>query len=386
MNTNNKNKLIALIKKMLAGEASIEDIRRLFNFFQSHQQITTWQNHFEPKERVEEKIFDNIQKKANIGAHKKPKMFQLFQKNLVKYAAVLLLGGFVTYIYFYTKLPIQGDDVKVVTNTIQAGSDKATLTLENGTTVPLEKGSFYKAQNVQSNGEEIIYDITNESDVAIEVVYNYLTIPRGGQFFVQLSDGTKVWLNSESQLKYPKSFIAGKPRTVELVYGEAYFEVSPSSANKGMSFMVTSEGQWIEVLGTEFNVKAYRDENQIYTTLVEGAIALSYYGERVLLKPDERAVLNDQTKTLEIHVVDVYNEVSWKDGVFSFRKKPLKEVMKVLSRWYDIDVVFENKQLENKTFKGVLVKNQKLEDILSILKSASTLKAYEINDKTIILK
>ena len=148
-----------------------------------------------------------------------------------------------------------------------------------------------------------------------------------------LSDGTKVWLNSESQLKYPVAFNDGETRQVELVYGEAYFDVSPSTAHKGARFKVFNQSQEVEVLGTEFNIKAYKDETNIYTTLVEGKVAISAAGKNQILKPNQQSNLNLETGSIEITTVDVYNETTWIDGIFSFENKPLKEILKVLSRW-----------------------------------------------------
>ncbi|WP_066219612.1 FecR family protein [Formosa haliotis] len=213
-----------------------------------------------------------------------------------------------------------------------------------------------------------------------------MTIPRGGQYHLVLSDNTEVWLNSESQLKYPVNFIEGKVREVELVYGEAYFEVSPSVKNGGAKFKVRVKLQVIEVFGTEFNVKSYKDESKTYTTLVHGKVAINLDTKSYPLLPNYQAVLSNEDNLINFERVDVYSETSWKDGVFSFRNKSLMEVMKVLSRWYDIDVIFENQDLKRKKFKGVLGKNQNIEEILLILKSSGSLKSYEINEEVIILK
>ena len=158
-------------------------------------------------------------------------------------------------------------------DTIIIGVDKATLTLEDGSNITLEKGQSYSINNIQSNGVEIVYKALENNVVEnSKIKYNYLTVPRGGQYFIKLEDDTKVWLNSESRLKYPTSFVKGQDRKVELLYGEAYFDVSPSTSHQGASFKVLSGVQEIEVLGTEFNVKAYHDEDYIYTTLVEGKV------------------------------------------------------------------------------------------------------------------
>nr|WP_276520152.1 FecR family protein [Aestuariivivens sediminis] len=248
----------------------------------------------------------------------------------------------------------------------------------------MEKGNPIQTQNAISNGEEIVYK--NKEQEVVELVFNHLTVPRGGQFVIELSDGTQVWLNSESQLKYPVNFMEGQAREVELVYGEAYFDVSPSTAHNGARFKVLNKAQEVEVLGTEFNIKAYRDETNIYTTLVEGKVALEYNGKRQNLSPSFQSNVDVVSQTVSIGKVDIKSVVSWKMGVFSFRGKPLKEIMKVISRWYDVDVVFENKELEKITFKGVLGKNQNLEEILETIKTLSIINNYKINGKIITLE
>ena len=301
-----------------------------------------------------------------------------------KYAAAASVLLIVASTIFLNK----GDDTPqftepiIVNNNIEAGIDKATLTLADGSDVTLEKGQVYESNNVTSNGEEIIYN----KAAGKEITYNYLTIPRGGQFFIKLSDGTQVWLNSESQIKYPVSFTTGEPRLVELVYGEAYFDVSPSTDHKESAFKVYHNMQEVQVLGTAFNIKAYKDETNIFTTLVEGKIAINGESLNKVLKPGEQATLSREDKSIKINEVDVFREIAWKEGVFSFRHKPLKEIMKVLSRWYDMDVIFENTELESERFMGTLDRNQKIEDILLSIKSTNAINTYEINNKTIRLK
>ena len=272
----------------------------------------------------------------------------------------------------------------IVNNTIESGSNKATLTLENGIEVPLEKETKYVAANATSNGEELVYKTQNNAKS--EIVYNYLTIPRGGQFQLQLADGTKVWLNSETKLKFPVAFIEGQTRQVELLYGEAYFEVSPSSNHNGSRFNVKTQLQNIEVLGTAFNIKAYQNDTNIYTTLVEGMVDINSMGITRQLLPNQQSILNLDSEKLTINNIDVYNEISWKNGLFSFKGKPLKEIMIVLARWYDIDFEFNDESLENVKFNGVLLKKQSLEEILTIIKETEFINAYEITAKKITIK
>jgi ferric-dicitrate binding protein FerR (iron transport regulator) len=335
-----------------------------------------------------EKAWKSIEEK--IQNRKERPGFILFKKTWYKYAAAAIAIGVLTTTYFFkdTMFNSYVEPTPTIVNTnensIGPGTDRATLTLEDGSIVTLEKGDAYQTQNANSNGQQIVYKTGKQ--YPSEIAYNYLTVPRGGQFFIELSDGTQVWLNSGSQLKYPVSFMEGKPRVVELVYGEAYFDVSPSAEHKGSKFKVFNQSQEVEVLGTEFNIKAYKDEANIYTTLVEGKVTISSGSQREKLIPGQQSNLDLENKSITIAKVDVKTETSWRHGVFSFRGKPLKDIMKVISRWYNVDVVFENRQLEDITFKGVLGKNQDIQEILETIKSLSIIKNYEIDGKQIILK
>lgn len=270
----------------------------------------------------------------------------------------------------------------ITKNTIEAGTDKAILTLADGSDIKLEKGEIYTTKNAKSNGTEIVYDSGISSN---EIVYNYLTIPRGGQFFVKLSDGTKVWLNSESRLKYPVNFPKETTRQVELVYGEAYFDVSPSTKHDEVKFKVINQAQEVEVLGTEFNIKAYKDESNLYTTLIEGKVVVNTIGKNTVLAPSQQLNLDLKTNNTAISKVDVYQEISWKNGVFSFKNKSLKDITKVLSRWYEVEVAFNDQTLEKMVFNGTIKKKLSITDVLETITVGNGIE-YEINDRTVLLK
>lgn len=301
-----------------------------------------------------------------------------------KFGVAASIALLVALTIMYNRDSLQNSEPTVVHSEISVGTDKATLTLEDGSVVVLEKGKKYQTQNASSNGEEIIYN--KATNTRKSLTYNYITVPIGGQYNVILSDGTQVWLNSDSQLKYPVSFVEGETRQVELVYGEAYFDVSSSIEHAGSGFRVNNKSQIIKVLGTEFNVKAYKDEEHIYTTLVEGEVLFIAGAVEEKLAPSQQMVLNISNGNMSVMEVNVYNEISWKDGIFSFRRKPLGEIMKVLSRWYDIEVIFENKKLENAGFNGVLGRDQNIEEIIEAIKNFGIIENYEINNKTVILK
>lgn len=386
MTNDNKHKLLSQIERLLAGDANLKEIKNLFNFFQSHQRINQWHDELGSKDNVGANIFEKVQKSLLIGPYKKKsKVILFFQKKLIRYAAVILLGGLMGYIFMTTQNSTTTKETLTATNHFKKGEYKAMLTLEDGSLVLLEKDSLYNSSTLYSNGQEIIYNSNTSTVDANVTAYNYLTIPRGGQFFVKLSDDTKVWLNSESQLKYPESFVKGKERTVELIYGEAYFEVSPSTEHSGTGFKVVSKNQSIEVLGTQFNLRAYDDESEVYTTLVEGSIVLENTQQKIVLKPNQQSAVGDSNAKFKVRKVDVYNEISWKEGVFSFEDKPLVEIMSVLGRWYNFNVLFENKKLEKDLFGGSFSKDQELSEILDMIKNI-TQADFEIKDKIILIK
>lgn len=381
-----KENLENIISKYIDNEASESELEELLVWLEDSKNEKVFiknitLNHYLNKSF---KKFDSVkayQRSLNIyNESRKKKRVSTYFKYVAAASIVLLIS--LTIITSNQNTEVI--DPIIVSNNIEVGTDKATLTLANGTDVALGKGETYINDNIKSNGEELVYENVNKPKSEIE--YHYLTIPRGGQYFIKLHDGTRVWLNSESQLKFPTYFIEGETRKVELVYGEAYFDVSSSTKHKDSKFEVFNQAQEIEVLGTEFNIKAYRDEINVYTTLVEGEIVLNIKGRKQYLSPNQQSNFNRSTNVLSVEVVDVYNEVSWKDGIFSFDGKTLKEIMKVLSRWYNIDVTFLDKSAEEEKFKGALRKNKNLRDILLNIKNFGTIKDFEINEKTVIIK
>lgn len=302
----------------------------------------------------------------------------------IKYAAAACVIFAATYFYTESlKQPAAVEEVSAID--IPIGTDKATLTLGNGTSVALEKGKTFKNSFAESNGEQLVYTDQPSAKEQGPVEYNYLTIPRGGQFYMRLDDGTKVWLNSDSKIKYPVNFIAGQTREVELIYGEAYFEVSKSTVHNGDAFTLKANEQTITVLGTEFNIKAYRDETEILTTLIEGSVNVSNSIEDKLLKPGQQAKLSQASNAFKVYEVHVADEIAWRDGMFSFTNKPLNEIMKVLSRWYDLDITIENPAIETVGFTGVLSKEQSIVNILKAIQSTNNM-AYTFNNKNLIIK
>ena len=378
----NLYKVDKLILKLIDNSISEEESKRLQSWLEDSENLKYFNDYIEVNQLINsKKEFDHrsslneFVEKSQINKNKRLKRKLFYAAaSVVVFISIAFLIKNNNETNVNTTVIANYDDIKI-------GTDKATLTLEDGSSVALGKGQVYKTGKVASNGEQIVYN-NAESET---IVYNYLTVPRGGQFEITLADGTQVWLNSESKLKYPVAFKEGVSRQVELVYGEAYFDVSPSEKHHGSTFKVVSHLQEVEVLGTEFNIKAYRDDAHVYTTLVEGKVVVNNEVFKEKLSVNEQSVLSDVRGAIAISTVNVYNETAWRKGVFSFRNKDLKEIMKALSRWYDVDIVFENKKLETIQFNGVLSKNMTLEEILNPIKRNINLN-YKVYDNKIILQ
>lgn len=380
-----KEDFLLLLNRYLSGDTNLEENNKLLNYYESFQTDKDWDENLGSKEGLELKMRTRLQNAIQSEESKIISIQPFYTKTsfkLIAMAASLLLLISISLIINKTN-PLKIETPQVAHKEILIGSDKATLTLEDGSVIELEKGKSYSKGNASSNGEKLIY---NSNGKSAAIANNLLTIPRGGQFFVQLADSTKVWLNSESQLKYPVAFVDGQTRQVELVYGEAYFEVSPSTKHKGSRFKVKTQEQNVEVIGTEFNIKAYRDEPAIYTTLVQGVVAVSNAAKKQILTPSQQSKITEYNGNISVSEVDVYNEISWRKGLFVFKGMPLKDIARVLSRWYDVDIVFADPALGNVKFNGVLNKNQKLEDILTTIKNINFINAYEKKDNKIIIK
>ena len=382
-------KILIIIKKYLNNEASYSDIKRLIIWLDSKENITIFKEYVSLEYLINKNLkkFETTKLVDEILNFKenKAKIRVLNFKRLFKYAATIIV--LVAIAYFFTKENSKIDKPILVNSNIEKGTDKATLTLGDGSTIILSKEQKYVSDEVSSDGEKLIYQESKDKATISkrEIVYNYLTIPRGGKFYLELADQTKIWLNSESKIKYPVEFHNGQTREVELLYGEAYYEVSPSSNHHGDKFRVITQGQDVEVFGTEFNIKAYKGEEVIKTTLVAGSISLNIDKKHQLLIPSQQSVFYKKTGEIDIKMVNTTFETSWKKGLFNFNEKSLTEIMKVLSRWYDIDIEIQNKSIKKLLFKGSIGKDQQIETILITLKNTKNI-SYEITDNKIIIK
>ncbi|MGV3509862.1 MAG: FecR family protein, partial [Sphingobacteriaceae bacterium] len=212
---------------------------------------------------------------------------------------------------------------------------------------------------IKSDNGQLQY-LSLNSDNKQEVLYNTLSIPRGGQYKVVLPDGTQVWLNAASSLKYPTAF-NGNERVVQLE-GEAYFEVAKNAAQP---FRVEVKDVKVTVLGTHFNINGYTDEAHIKTTLLEGSVKISKGPVQQLLHPGEQAITG-KSSTIEVVKANSDEVLAWKNGYFNFHRSNLQEVMRQLSRWYDVDIKYEGK-VPDREFGGEISRNSKASEVLKIL-------------------
>ena len=263
----------------------------------------------------------------------------------------------------------------IVAQDIPPGRNGAVLTLANGQKIVLDslENGMVARQNgadvVLKNGE-LAYDKT--AVTPDELVYNTMTTPKGRQYQLTLPDGTKVWLNSASSIRFPTAFI-GKERRVD-IQGEAYFEVAK---NAGMPFRVRAGNDMeIEVLGTHFNVNAYENENTLRTTLLEGRVKVTslpgmlHHGTATgVIDPGEQVEITRNEGVTVIHNADINKAMAWKNGLFNFEGATLEEVMKQLERWYDIEVVYEN-GIPNIAFDGKMTKDIPLAGLLVMLEKS----------------
>lgn len=265
---------------------------------------------------------------------------------------------------------------------IMPGSDRATLTLADGSVVILDTSgqeSIMGQQNVKliNTKGQISYKAAAGAIKGEKMQFNKITTPRGGQYKIELLDGTMVWLNAASSLRYPVAFASNK-REVELD-GEGYFEVAHNAAKP---FIVKlTDGSEVKVLGTHFNINSYTDENSVKTTLLQGSVMVEQGGQQKKLRPGDQAQIS-KNKFNVVHLEDTDQIVAWKNGYFSFQNENLESIMRQLSRWYNVDIDFPQ-GVPDVLFSGELDRNLKLDELLEVF---STMKIkYHIENRSLII-
>lgn len=268
-----------------------------------------------------------------------------------------------------------------ITTYLSAGQSRAILTLANGDQVKLGQHGVdsimeYNGSRLKVTQDELEY---RDSGNTVKPEYNILEVPRKGEFKLVLADGTKVWLNSESQIKYPVTFSKDERRVY--LEGEAYFEVTE---NKNAPFIVDMGKACIQVLGTSFNAKAYKNEDDILATLTQGRIQLNSGEQSLTLQPEEQGIINIRTGELTKKSVDSHLYSGWKDGRFIFVEQTLEDIMNTLSRWYDIRIFFANASVRNITFSGNLKRYDSFDKITEMLEMTGVAH-FKVNGNVILI-
>ncbi|MEO8821966.1 MAG: FecR family protein [Ginsengibacter sp.] len=262
------------------------------------------------------------------------------------------------------------------------GGNHAILTMADGSTIlldSLQNGNLQHGNaNIKKQNGLLVYEASTPSKASGAITYNTLTTPRGGQYQVVLPDGSKVWLNASSSLRFPTAFV-GKERNVELT-GEAYFEVAK---NKEKPFHVNVKGMQVEVLGTHFNVNAYSDEDDIKTSLLEGSVKIKRGSISGLLKPGQQAILENNKNDLKIKKVNMDEVIAWKKGLFQFDGAGIKTIMLELSRWYNVEIVYSGK-VPVRSFVGKINRDAQLSDVLKILELSNV--KFNVEGRKIIVQ
>ena len=219
---------------------------------------------------------------------------------------------------------------------------------------PITEKNKLEATTATLEGNTLVYPKT---DTTTAPAYHKITIPRGGEYILRLADGTRVWLNSETELEYPVVFTE-KQRQVFLK-GEAYFEVAPDSLHP---FIVKTEQQNLRVLGTSFAIRAYANESVVLTTLETGKVNIHSKGQEVILNPGEQSCLKDGNLT--VAKVNTTLFTAWHKGIFIFQDQPLENILNTLARWYNIDIFYTNENLKDIHFTGELKRYDRIQDFL----------------------
>ncbi|MCD0488185.1 DUF4974 domain-containing protein [Pedobacter sp. MC2016-14] len=336
-----------------------------------------------------EAVFENISKHPRF-LKPEAKVITFYKwNNLLKYAAVLVLLLSAALLVYRPHFGSSAESTRYVktvipSKEIKPGVKKAVLTLSDGSEVILQdagKGTLAHQGNArleQNNGQLLYKDHSAAGHDLQLSMQNKITTPKGGEYQLVLSDGTAIWLNTGSSISYPVAF-AGTERRVKIT-GEVYFEVAK---NAKMPFIVEANGTEVKVLGTHFNVSAYADDREVRTTLVEGSVKVSKNGQQALLKPDQEARAINGTNRISVQNVDATEALAWKNGTFLFNNEDIKTVMKVVSRWYDIDVTYKG-DLANKTFGGTISRFESFEKLLKTLELTGAIH-FKIEGRRVIV-
>lgn len=381
MSINTEN-IEQLVFKFNSGNITPEEFQVLLDWYNNHddQYVNISSKAAESNDQVKSRLLKGLLAKI-AGDQPQPVKKSYYKFKWIISAAAILLIALISWMLIDYKKTVP--EQKLAGTEIKAGGNKAILTLQDGRKITLNS-----SQTGIVTGDEITYangaPVENTGlDKTSETQKLTLSTPRGGMYTITLPDGTQVWLNAASTIKYPSRF-APATRMVELE-GEAYFKVKSAYNQKGekIPFKVISEQQEVEVLGTQFNMNAYADQPSSKTTLVEGKVAISDQHNHFLL------ALNDQAVTTagktKLKQVEVNNYTAWRNGKFSFDGKTFEETMNDIARWYDLHIVYEN-GIPEEELTGDAYRNQNIRFVLRLLDVAEIDYKLDVANRKLTIK
>lgn len=384
-----KYTFLKLIDKYLDGKANASERMLVEEYYdrmsRDNEGISNLSSETEValKESIHQNILEDIHQ--HVGKRRK-----IWRSSFFRASAAILIAAIAASVYFF--FPAKDDEnhpthEMTVQDDIAPGSNRALLKLADGREINLDDaniGQIGEAPGVKimkTTDGQLIYELFDNGQLVdvSSALLNTVSTPRAGQYQVILPDGTKVWLNSESSISYPSRF-SKEERYVEIV-GEAYFEVA---SEKQRPFFVKSAHQKIEVLGTHFNINSYSNEENTSTTLLEGSVKVyTNNAETAILKPNQQAVLNSSNK-LVVNNVEVEDVVAWKNGRFVFNNTDIQSVMRIVSRWYDVEIEYEN-GIPNKTVGGDISKFENISQLLEVLEATGGIQFKREGRRVIVM-
>ncbi len=366
-----KYRIIELLHKERTGALNAQEQQELTNWLSTSKNATLYQqlkNSASEKEALNKlQAYDTETELAQIlGRITTQQRNKKTNRNWFKVAALsaACLAAALILISLLFK------PAKEVSAVIAAGTDKAVLTLEDGTIVPL---SDFETKVNHSSGTMRVY-----ADAEGRPVYEYtgtdnnsagwhtITTPKGGQYTVKLPDGSTIWLNAASKLSYPLNFLADRKVKLE---GEGYFDVQKMSVNRGTlaPFTVELSGHQVQVLGTQFNINAYKENAQTQTTLIEGKVQITAQAGTSMLRPGQQAMVSSSgSGAIHVQEVDTRSFADWKEGYFYFDEISIQDIMKKIAKWYDIEVAYAG-TIPTEKFGGEISRFENLQELLDLL-------------------
>lgn len=388
---------IHVIEKYLRGEANEEETRLVNDWFYSVDAAddTADEALLALRQQIGKRIYNRLDKSIDQTIHQRK--IQRSRVLQIAAAAVVVLG-IGTY-FLVQRMGIFSAKPPIAAHTTLkkggAGNNKATLILANGKEIELDStadgtiDSKSGIQIIKPEDGEVAYVPTHEQEQSSSVAYNTIITPKSGQYCITLSDGTKVWLNAASSLRYPVAFNAGS-REVELS-GEGYFEVATVLSGQGnkVPFTVSvrntglPNAMKVKVLGTKFNVMAYNDEAAIETTLLEGKVETAYSAGSASLSPGLQSTLEKNNLKFKVTKADIQRALAWKNGEFRFNRLDIKGIMRQIARWYDVSIEYRG-NTDNIYLSGVFSRKSEVSQMLDILEATGTVH-YQLEGNKIIV-